>query len=325
MLPASVTVSVPARLHLGFLDLNGGLGRRFGSLGLAISNLHTRVTIRPAARTEVTGPDSERASRYLAAMLRLIERDGSWRVSIEEAVPPHAGLGSGTQLALAIAAALRRLHGLPLDPRGDAAGLGRGSRSGTGTGLFAHGGFVVDGGRGSDDAVPPVISALPFPEHWRVLVILDRSRQGRHGPQETVAFAALPDFPADDAAHLCRLVLMQLLPALAEHDLTAFGAAITELQACLGDHYAPVQGGGRFTSPEVARLLDHLARAGAVGIGQSSWGPTGFAFAGSSEQAERLASGARLLAAAGGLDIRVCAGLNRGAGIELGAAADAPP
>ncbi len=25
----------PARLHLGFLDLNGGLGRRFGSLGLA--------------------------------------------------------------------------------------------------------------------------------------------------------------------------------------------------------------------------------------------------------------------------------------------------
>jgi predicted sugar kinase len=29
--PANVTVTVPARLHLGFLDLNGGLGRRFGT------------------------------------------------------------------------------------------------------------------------------------------------------------------------------------------------------------------------------------------------------------------------------------------------------
>jgi beta-ribofuranosylaminobenzene 5'-phosphate synthase len=325
MLPQSVTVTVPARLHLGFLDLNGGLGRRFGSLGLAISMLRTRVMIRAAARTEITGPDSERAARHLAAMQRLIGSDGAWRVSIEEAVPPHAGLGSGTQLALAIAAGLRRLHGLPLDPRGDAARLGRGARSGTGTALFVHGGFVVDGGRGPDDTVPPVISALPFPEPWRVLVVLDPSRQGMHGREETAAFAALPTFPADDAAHLCRLVLMQVLPALAEGDLDTFGAAITELQASLGDHYAPVQGGSRFTSPDVAAVLDHLGRAGAVGIGQSSWGPTGFAFAASPDEAEWLARGARGVAAGRGLDIRVCAGLNREAGIELGAAADAPP
>ena len=325
MLPQSVTVTVPARLHLGFLDLNGGLGRRFGSLGLAISTLRTRVMIRAAARTETTGPDSERAAGHLAAMLRLIGSDGAWRVSIEEAVPSHAGLGSGTQLALAIAAGLRRLHGLPLDPRGDAARLGRGARSGTGTALFAHGGFVVDGGRGPDDSVPPVISALSFPEPWRVLVVLDPSRQGMHGREEAAAFAALPAFPADDAAHLCRLVLMQVLPALAEGDLDTFGAAITELQASLGDHYAPVQGGSRFTSPDVGAVLDHLGRAGAVGIGQSSWGPTGFAFAASPDEAEWLARGARGVAAGRGLDIRICAGLNREAGIELGAAAGTPP
>ena len=118
---------------------------------------------------------------------------------------------------------------------------------------------------------------------------------------------------------------MQVLPALAEGDLDTFGAAITELQASLGDHYAPVQGGSRFTSPDVAAVLDHLGRAGAVGIGQSSWGPTGFAFAASPDEAERLAQGARGIAAGRGLDIRVCAGLNRAAGIELGAAADTSP
>ena len=29
----TVRVRAPARLHLGFLDMNGALGRRFGSIG----------------------------------------------------------------------------------------------------------------------------------------------------------------------------------------------------------------------------------------------------------------------------------------------------
>ena len=69
-MPASVTVTVPARLHLGFLDLNGGLGRRFGSIGLAISDLRTRITIRRATRSEVSGPESDRVRQYLQTMER---------------------------------------------------------------------------------------------------------------------------------------------------------------------------------------------------------------------------------------------------------------
>src|SRR5712692_8592737 len=42
-MPVSTTVTVPARIHLGFLDLNGRLGRRFGSIGLALSDLNTKV------------------------------------------------------------------------------------------------------------------------------------------------------------------------------------------------------------------------------------------------------------------------------------------
>jgi beta-RFAP synthase len=230
-------------------------------------------------------------------------------------VPAHAGLGSGTQIALAVAAALRRLHGLPLDPRGDAVRLGRGARSGIGIGLFDAGGVVLDGGRGEREEPPPVIARLPFPEKWRVLLVLDPRRSGVHGADELDAFSALPLFHEEDAAHLCRLALMRALPALAEEDIAAFGAAITEIQACVGDHFAPAQG-GRFASPTVAAALDLLAEAGASGYGQSSWGPTGFAFAPDEAEARRLQARLAPLAERLGLAVHVGRGRNSGAEIE---------
>ncbi|MEN3380578.1 MAG: beta-ribofuranosylaminobenzene 5-phosphate synthase [Hyphomicrobiales bacterium] len=327
--PASVTVVVPARLHLGFLDLNGGLGRRFGGIGLAISDLvtsdlvtsdraigdlKTAVTVRRASHGGATGADAERALRHTHVMQQHLGFDDPLHVSVDATVPPHAGLGSGTSIALAIAAAVRTLHAMPLDTEADAVRLGRGARSGLGVGLFRDGGFAVDGGRGPATGVAPIIARLPFPDQWRVLLLLDSARQGSHGNDEIEAFAALPEFPEAVAAHLCRLVVMKALPALAEHDLAAFGGAIAELQQRLGDYFSPRQGGSRFTSPQVAGCLDVLKREGALGIGQSSWGPTGFAFAPSQAEADRLVGIARGHASEG-LDIRVCKGLNRGAEI----------
>jgi beta-ribofuranosylaminobenzene 5'-phosphate synthase len=183
---------------------------------------------------------------------------------------------------------------------------------------------VVDGGHGAGTRAAPIVSRLAFPEHWRVLVVLDPAGQGAHGPDERAAFARLPPFPDQAAAHLCRLVLMQALPALAEHDVVMFGAAIREMQQVLGAYFAPAQGGSRFTSPDVLACLDALEAAGAHGVGQSSWGPTGFAFAPSPEEADRLARVARRHPSAKGLDIRVCTGLNRGADITARAPAEAP-
>jgi beta-ribofuranosylaminobenzene 5'-phosphate synthase len=320
---SSVTVSVPARLHLGFMDLNGGLGRRFGGIGLAWRDLRTTITISMAAHTQAEGPERERARAALDAMQRLLDLNGPYRLAVEEAVPAHAGLGSGTQIALAVAAGIRRLHNLPLDVPRDAIHLGRGARSGIGIGLFVRGGLVVDGGRGENASPAPIICHMPFPESWGVLVLLDPARHGLHGPEEATAFAALPEFPAAEAARLCRLVVMQALPALADRDLVGFAAAIEELQMRLGDYYAPVQGGHRFTSPQVAAALALLKHEGALGIGQSSWGPTGFAFVPSSAEATRLATLARQHPHCRGLDIRVCAALNRGADIKVRAAAGA--
>jgi beta-ribofuranosylaminobenzene 5'-phosphate synthase len=322
--PASVTVTVPARLHLGFLDLNGGLGRRFGSIGLAINGLKTSIAFNAASQLRVTGPENERVRGYLQAMQRALDIENTCHVRIDEVVPAHAGLGSGTQIALAVAAGVRRFHGLPLDVRGDAIRLERGARSGVGIGLFDHGGLVVDGGRGPLTTAAPVVSRMPFPEQWRILVVLDPHRQGVHGPDEREVFSKLAPSSDGEAAHLCRLVLMKALPALAECDIAGFGSAIKEMQVLLGDYFAAIQGGSRFSSPDVAAALAALEDEGAYGIGQSSWGPTGFAFAPSAEEANRLVESIYRHPRCRDLDIRTVTGLNRGAHIVSHAEADEP-
>jgi beta-ribofuranosylaminobenzene 5'-phosphate synthase len=313
--PAAILVTVPARLHLGFLDLNGGLGRRFGGIGVAISNFKTSLVIRCARQTDVSGPENKRVRRYLHTMERSLGHHGAHAVNVLQTVPAHVGLGSGTQLALAVASGVRRLHNLPLEIEKDALRLGRGARSGIGIGLFPRGGLVVDGGHGGQSRVAPIVSHLPFPEHWRIIVVLDPHRGGVHGYDEASAFKALVPMPEIDAAQICRLVLMKALPGLVEQDIVSFGHAIEEMQTRLGNHFSGAQGGGRFTSPAVGSVLAALSAAGAHGIGQSSWGPTGFAFASSAREAERLMQLAIKHAAGQGLDIQVCSGLNRGAEI----------
>ncbi len=311
-----VRVAAAARLHLGFLDLNGGLGRKFGGLGLAISGPRTRLTLRPADANAVEGAERARAEALLEKAQAALAPGRAHRLTIEEAIPAHAGLGSGTQLALAIAAALRRLEDLPADPAADAALLQRGARSGLGAGLFERGGLVVDGGRGAATVTPPVIARLPFPADWRILLVADLQSVGLHGSDEREAFAALPTFSEAAAGELCRLVLMQALPALAERDLGGFGGAITRIQEIIGDYFAPAQGGRRFTSARVEDMVAQLLAEGATGGGQTSWGPTGFAFVGSAQEADRLVAKTAARAAGEGVKVSVVSALDKGAKID---------
>lgn len=312
----SVTMAAAARLHLGFLDMNGGLGRRFGGLGLAIDRPATRLTIRRAPAPAVEGLEAERASRHLALLARHLGLSQAYSLTIHEAIPVHAGLGSGTQLALSIAAALRHLAGIPASPANDALLLRRGARSGIGLGLFQRGGLIVDGGRGARTATPPVVARMDFPLDWRVIVVLDPRTEGIHGRGEQAAFAGLADLEAAAAAEICRVVLVKALPALAEHDIGSFGDAIARLQEIAGDYFAPAQGGSPYSSAAVGQVMEELRRHGAKGIGQSSWGPTSFAFAPDAKEARRLCDAVQATAAASGLDMAICKGVNHGARVE---------
>lgn len=272
-----VSVCAPARLHLGFLDMHGGLGRKFGSLGLSISDIETSLTAEYADDIDITGPSSQRAENYAEQVLSHFGIDGGVKMSINSAIPEHSGLGSGTQLSLAVASAIANLYELPEQQPGRlAAMLHRGARSGIGIGTFMHGGFIVDGGRGEITDVPPVVSHMPFPEHWRIVLIFDDEAEGINGVPERRAFNTLAPMDETTSGLLCRLTLMQALPALTENDCERFGEAITQIQNIVGDYFADAQG-GRYTSPLLKPILEAMSAEGATGIGQSSWGPTGFA------------------------------------------------
>jgi len=312
----SIEVFAPARLHLGFLDLHGGLGRKFGSLGLTLEELGVELTMEASPSPMATGPGAARALDYLAKAAHALALPAAAAIRLLRLMPEHAGFGSGTQLGLAIAAGLARLHGREVDPAQAAMAVERGARSGIGIGAFAAGGVILDGGRGAMATPAPVIARLPFPPAWRVVLILDPRRAGIHGAAETAAFAALPDFSPELAGHLCRLVVMRFLPALAEEDFAAASTAIGEIQARLGDHFATAQN-GRFTSPAVAEALSLAQARGFTGLGQSSWGPTGFVFAESEKSAASLVAALEeALVRAPELQFRICQGRNHGAIIK---------
>jgi beta-RFAP synthase len=311
-----VRVVAPARLHLGFLDLNGDLGRLFGSIGLAIDRPATEIVLAPARSFQAEGPDRVRALAMLRRYAEALSPGSAYRLDVRSVIPPHAGLGSGTQLALAIGAAIAELEGLQRGAEELGELAERGARSAIGMAAFATGGFIVDGGRGAKDCPPPILLRAHFPEAWRILLILDGRSEGVHGDDEAKAFSALPALPDTTAAHVCRLVLMQLVPGLMEADIDAFGAALTEIQAIVGGHFAAAQGGSPWTSPAVGHIAEKAKEAGAIGIGQSSWGPTGFAFTPSKENAQRLYDSLIGEARAEGLEILIAQGRNRGALVE---------
>lgn len=333
-LPAvCIAVNTTARLHMGFFDLHGGLGRKFGSIGLALSapSLEINAQFSPLAAELLPAADAAHSAVALKAnaiasqLLAKLDLSNSVSILVKQHLPAHAGLGSGTQLALAVGAAISRLYRLNLTTAKIAELTGRGGRSGIGIAAFDHGGLLIDGGRASApqaaDAVanpisklPPLLARYNFPDDWRILLIFDSSQPGIHGDAERVAFDELPPFSENLAAHLCRHVLMQAMPALVEHDLASFGHSIRELQNHVGDYFAPAQG-GRYASPLVATVLQHLEQTGVACFGQSSWGPTGFAVFASQAAAEQHLRQLKTKFTDNALTWMICSARNHGAQI----------
>ena len=164
--------------------------------------------------------------------------------------------------------------------------MGRGVHSGIGINTFRCGGFVLDGGHRialsgfksnpltyGERAVPPVLFHQPVPENWFFIIVIPETEQGLSGEKELAAFRNLPEMPSSHVEKVCRLLLMKMMPALVEKDIISFGQALTEIQRLVGESFAAVQG-GQFANPLSEQLIGFLLERGAIGAGQSSWGPT---------------------------------------------------
>ena len=306
------SVRTASRLHLGLLTLSE-TGRRFGGVGLMIDSPGVVVRAEPSPQWIVEGSHPQRLGEIVAQLLAGLGPQEPRRL-VGIAPPEHVGLGTGTQLALAVARVLTASWGRP-DPVADLAALvKRGLRSALGVHGFERGGFLVEGGKGPGQSLSPLVARLEFPEAWRIVMIVPPGEAGVHGAAERAAFAGLvePDGASD---RLCRLVLLGVLPALADEDFGAFGEAVHEFNARAGDLFAPVQG-GTYAGDAVRHTVAELRRMGVAGVGQSSWGPGVFAFARDEDEAASLVERVRAWPGYDSAVVWVARGCNRGAEIS---------
>lgn len=323
----SVVVQTGARLHLGFLDLQGGLGRQYGSIGVALRQPRVVLEARRSSQGIVIDGEPVERARTLAELFAAhFGYHGGLRLTLHEAIPEHVGLGAGTQISLAVGAAVATLLNQPVKARELARLCGRGSVSGIGTAVFELGGLVIDGGvvssadtpdrKSAARSIPPVIVHHGVPRDWTFVVVLPHQPRGLSGAEERQAFEKLPVAEPEHAGIISRMVLMQLLPALVEDDIARFGQALTKIQRLVGDVFAPTQG-GRFATPVVSTCIDALLDAGAYGAGQSSWGPACYGLTRGSDGVARLEKSVkRVLNAATGGVVFVAPVSNRGATIR---------
>lgn len=307
----SVSVSTFSRLHLGFLDLSGQRTRQFGSIGVAVDAFKTEISLS-------LGPQNPDLSPWVASQLKLqcqaLGISESLHLTIHQAMPRHAGLGSGTQMALAIGVALATLCGQSPNLNQIAHLAGRGKRSGIGIGTFAHGGLVVDGGHGEQTRIPPILFQQAVPQDWCVLLMLAPSAMGIYGNVEKSAFATLKPQSISATQALAANVLMRGLPAICEGDFATFARCIGEVQAYNAAYFAPAQGGA-YAHPVVSTILAQLKQSGHEGLGQTSWGPTGFVWLPDQHSAERLLQQLQSEYAAHTIRFMLCRPVNHGAHI----------
>lgn len=285
-------ISTPSRLHFTLIDMNGELGRIDGSLGLSIQDPCISLEFGPHERTVVRGGapgEREMVLSEIAASSEILQVEPRIEVVIRQMIPPHQGLGSGTQIRLAVLSALNQQHGLNRPTSELGAISMRGGTSGIGIRAFRCGGFLLDGGHSvrvqkksfapsrfaTKAGQPPLLMRTDFPTTWGIALFIPSRHQGLSGADELDFMLANTPIPLDEVQSTSHIILMLLLPALRELDLETFGSSVSALQ----DVGWKRRHWGR---PDVQPLQSVRSAFGAAtgvhGCGLSSTGATVFGF-----------------------------------------------
>ena len=322
--PTAVEIRTPARLHLGMLSFGVPGIRAYGGVGVMIDRpgVQLRMTRgRPATgdRFHAIGPLADRAVAFARSCVEAwqlgddgrLGDDAACTIEVVQVPGSHAGLGSGTQLGLAVAAGMRQLFrptGAAAAPGGGvrfdmsdavelARAVGRGRRSCVGVYGFSGGGLIIEGGRlvpadraTADDATrafSPLLARVQLPAAWRCVVFGMRDTLGLHGDAEKQAFASLPPVPREISAELSRIALMELWPAVAEGQFGEFSDALLRYGLLAGKPFEQASSVLPYART-MADLIETLQAFGTRGCAQSSWGPTVMACCESAAAADSL-------------------------------------
>jgi beta-RFAP synthase len=315
-----VVVTTGSRLHFGLLAHGQSGSREFGGIGVMIDRPGFVVRAQSAPVDELLcGAWHERVAAVLARLRTSDTTDifaRPVRLEIQRAPPAHAGLGSGTQLGMALT---RILLMLAREPEMSAVELarraGRGLRSAVGLHGFQQGGLIVEAGHCQRGEISPLVARVDVPDRWRFVLARPAGATGLAGADEINGFARLPSMPQAVTDRLCRIALMEIVPAAVEHDFGQTAESIGQFGRLVGEYFAPVQG-AVFADERMRALARVLKSRGIHGFGQSSWGPTIFILCPDAEFAVNLASQLKGDAAGADCEFTIAAPLNTGAMVQ---------
>ena len=314
----TVHITAASRLHFGLWALAGGPGRQFGGVGAMVERPGIRLVVRTASQFNAVGSLADRAEQFVRRWAEFHRRElPACQIEILSAAPEHAGLGTGTQLGLSIAAGLSALVGLPCQsPPELALSVGRGLRSAVGVWGFAQGGLIVERGKLPGEPISPLDCRIDLPEDWRFVLIRPHGLTGLSGDDEAQAIASLPAIPQEVTDRLIAEARDRLIPAAATGDFEVFAQSLYRYGRESGACFAARQGGA-YNGPVLTQLVKRLRALGAAGIGQSSWGPTLFAVQPNQHDAERLADRLQTAAQNMPMDVLITAPADRGTQVVL--------
>lgn len=305
-------VSTGSRLHFGLFELAAGQPRRYGGLGMMVSDPGWVLEFSPGSgritqSTDKPVDDLLQRIQTIRSSAEDTNRDSILDICVRQSVPLHCGLGAGTQLAAATCFGLAHYpsHNDHQPRQGTASPAlmdintlmhrsHRGKRSSIGLFGFMHGGLIMDAGhhplpdrQATEDQQRTIVAERVLtPDAWRIVTI---------AASETVAITGEAESQLMDQAARMPNPHRDRMFDLAQHSLVHaqsgdFASFVDGLQTYLdlaGQLFANCQG-GQYHGAAATEAAALARQCGLRAVGQSSWGPTIFGFAEHQQAAEDI-------------------------------------
>jgi beta-ribofuranosylaminobenzene 5'-phosphate synthase len=330
-----IRIITPCRIHLSLIDENGFVGRVDGGIGLMLD--------RPNVVFEASNNAEEfkiKAHKYYRESIEVINQIASkvfkafnisnknFHFNLIRYYPSHVGLGSKTQLSLAIVSAITKLKGINnLEIKELTKLVERGGTSGIGWRGFESGGFILDAGHdfgkgkeketflpsSASTTADPALTILRYsiPEHWRFVLVIPNVKKGAYGDEEVSIFQSNTPIPKTEVTEVSHQILMKVIPGIIKNDLQCFGEGLKCIQQ-IGFKKVEIS----LQHDIVKHFLDFFEEYGLQAYGMSSFGPSVIGIVESDEEANMLLREVQKRLKHIGGHIYICKPNNYGARIE---------
>ncbi|MFW9936822.1 MAG: beta-ribofuranosylaminobenzene 5'-phosphate synthase [Candidatus Thorarchaeota archaeon] len=331
-----IRITTPCRIHLSLIDENGYTGRVDGGIGLMLD--------RPNVIFEASNHAKEfkiEANKYYRESIEVINEQASkifkafnisnknFHFYLRRYYPSHVGLGSKTQLSLAIAKAITKLRNINNISILELTKLvERGGTSGIGWRGFENGGFILDGGHdfgkgkeketflpsSASKSADPALTILryPIPENWRFVLVIPNVKKGAYGDEEISIFQSHAPIPKVEVNEVSHQILMKVIPGLLRNDLECFGQGLMRIQS-IGFKKIEID----LQHEIVKQILRFFEGYGLKAYGMSSFGPSVLGITENDEEANKLLKLVQMRLKEIGGHIYICKPNNCGAKIDF--------